>query len=129
MTPASRAQRAQTAVEILRVNVIVGRAKAKLSQEQLAKRSGVSRPTISRIERAVGDVGIEVVERIAHTLGTSIGQLFVPARESPVDDSEIARRMADPESEFIDARDFLAALDEAAEPERYSRAGRPRMDC
>ena len=37
--------------EVLRVNVIVGRARARLSQEELADRAGISRPTLSRRTR------------------------------------------------------------------------------
>jgi transcriptional regulator with XRE-family HTH domain len=120
-----------TALEALRVNVIVGRAKARLSQDQLAERAGVSRPTISRIERAIaGDVGIATVECIAQALGIPISELFIPADEDYVDDAELARRACAPDEEFIDARTLLAAVDEAAgRPTitiaRYSRAGRP----
>lgn len=121
------------ALEALRVNTIVGRAKARLSQAELAERSGVSRPTISRIERAAGDIGIEVVERIADALGVTVASLFVPARTERVDEDEIARRAADADGEFVDARTLIAAIDEAAgrpapvEIERFSRAGRPRV--
>lgn len=118
--------RALDAREVLRSNVILGRAKARVSQEELAERSGVSRPTISRIERAQGDVGIDVVERIATALGVTIAELFVPARGGGADERELAARAADSDSEFVDARDFVHALDEAdGNLERYSRAGRP----
>ena len=118
------------ALEALRVNVIVGRAKARLSQDELARRANVSRQTISRIERAASDVGIEVVERIADALGTSIADLLVPASAGRLDDDELARRAATPREDYIDARALLGAVDEAAgrtngrEIERFSRAGR-----
>ena len=118
------------ALEALRVNVIVGRAKAQLSQQELADRAGVSRPTISRIERAAGDVGVDVVQRVADALRTSVAELFVSVDSARVGDAELARRAAAPANDFVDARTLLAALDEAeapAEPERYSRAGRPRV--
>ena len=60
-----------SALESLRINVIVERARARLSQSELAKKAGVSRQTISRIERASSDVGLAVIERIATALGTS----------------------------------------------------------
>jgi transcriptional regulator with XRE-family HTH domain len=122
-----RDTRAPTILEVLRGNLIFRRARARLSQEELAERAGVSRPTISRIERAACDVGVETVERIAIALGVPVADLFVPARRGRVDDDELERRLADPESEFVDAFDLLDAIDEAAEPERYSRAGRPPM--
>src|ERR1700730_1696469 len=87
------------ALEALRVNVIVGRAQARLPQEQLAERAGISRPTVSRLERAAGDVGVEVVQRIADALGKTVADLFVPAGPDRVDDDELARRAAAPDEE------------------------------
>ena len=120
------------ALEALRVNLIVGRAKARLSQGQLAERAGVSRPTISRLERATSDVGIEVVQRIADALGTTVADLFVPASAGAVADDELARRADAGDEEFIDADAVLAAVDEAEDRpalpiERYSKAGRPAV--
>jgi transcriptional regulator with XRE-family HTH domain len=115
--------------EILRANIIIKRAQKRFSQTDLAERAGVSRPTISRIERAVSDIGIDVVERIAKALDLTIAQLFAPLHTGRVDDEELARRAATPDDEFVDAEDLIRALDEAAgRPiERYSRAGRPRV--
>ncbi|HTV91128.1 MAG TPA: helix-turn-helix transcriptional regulator [Verrucomicrobiae bacterium] len=115
-------------MESLRANLIVGRARARLSQAELAERSGVSRPTISRIERcAAGDVGIDVIQRLANALGSTVADLFVPASTAPVDDDELARRASTPDSEFIAAGDLLDAIAEASGEDlpRYSRAGRP----
>ncbi len=126
------------ALEVLRVNIIVERARARLSQADLAERAGVARPTISRIERAVGDVGIDVVQRIADALGVTVASLFVPPSATRIDDDELARRSEAPPDEFGDVRDLLGALDEnneaaAANPRgasksaplrRYSNAGR-----
>jgi transcriptional regulator with XRE-family HTH domain len=112
--------------EVLRVNVIVGRARARLSQEELAERAGISRPTLSRVERAAGDVGLDVIERIAGALGVAVADLLVPPREDRVDDRELARRAAASEDKFVEADALLEAVDEAAgRIERYSRAGRP----
>ncbi|MBV9440731.1 MAG: helix-turn-helix transcriptional regulator, partial [Candidatus Eremiobacteraeota bacterium] len=90
ITPSARAP----AQEALRVNVILGRARARLSQGQLAERAGVARPTVSRIERAVGDVSLDVVQRIADALGVNVADLFVPPSAAAVDDEELARRAA-----------------------------------
>jgi transcriptional regulator with XRE-family HTH domain len=122
------------AQEILRINTIVGRARAHLSQEQLAERADVSRPTISRIERGVGDVGVDVVERIATALGITVADLFTPESAEVVDEAELDRRAAASDDEFDDARHVLDAVDEAAgrrpvqaPTDRYSRAGRPPL--
>jgi transcriptional regulator with XRE-family HTH domain len=118
------------ALETLRVNIIVARARAHLSQEQLAERAGISRPTVSRIERAAGDVGVEVVQRIADALGVAFAELFIPTSSERVADDELARRATAGDEEFVDAEALLAAVDEAwqrksAEIKRYSKAGRP----
>jgi|HubBroStandDraft_6_1064221.scaffolds.fasta_scaffold888422_1 transcriptional regulator with XRE-family HTH domain len=120
------------ALEALRVNVIVGRAKARLSQEQLAERAGISRPTVSRLERSAGDIGVEVVQRIADALGTTVADLFIPPSTARVAESELARRATAGDQEFVDAVALLEAVDEAAhrspaEIERYSKAGRPAV--
>jgi transcriptional regulator with XRE-family HTH domain len=121
----TRASPHAPAREVLRVNVIVGRAKAHLSQEELADRAGISRPTLSRVERAAGDVGLDVIERIAGALGVAVADLLVPPNEDRVGDRELARRAAAPDDEFVDAEALLEAVDVAAgRIERYSRAGR-----
>jgi transcriptional regulator with XRE-family HTH domain len=124
--------RASPAREALRVNLIVGRARARLSQQAFAERAGISRPTVSRIERGIADdVGLDVLERIAGALGVLVADLFVLASSDRVDDAELARR-ATATDEFVDADDLFAAIDEAAgrkssEIPRYSRAGRPTV--
>lgn len=120
------------ALEALRVNLIVGRARTQLSQEQLAEKARVSRPTISRIERGVGDVKIDVIQRIADALGVTVADLFVPTSAEGMADAEIARRAADAREDFVDADALFEAIDEAARPageriRRYSRRGRPAL--
>jgi transcriptional regulator with XRE-family HTH domain len=116
-------------LEALRVNSIVGRARLGLSQEGLAERAGVSRPTISRIERgAIDNVGLDTVQRIADALGVHASELLVLETHDRADDEELARRSQAPDDEFVDADTLFAAINEAGEPlERYSRAGRPRV--
>lgn len=100
-----------------------------MSQSDLAERAGVSRQTISRIERAAGYVGLDVLERLATALGTTIGTLVEPYVPDDPDDDEIARRVDEPRDDYVDARALLAAMDEAGSSasalERFSRAGRP----
>ncbi len=118
------------AMEALEANVILARARARVSQIQLAERSGVSRATISKIETgAAADVNVGTLEQLARALGCTVADFFVAASDDNVDDNELARRAAAPDDEFVDAETLLAAVDEAAghDPARYSRAGRPRM--
>ncbi len=120
-----------TALESLRANLISERARKRFSQDDLAQKSGVSRPTISRIERAVGDVKLDVVDRLAGALDVAVADLFRTYGSGAIADDEIARRAAEPKADYVDARDFLAALDEADDgapsAARYSRAGRPAL--
>jgi transcriptional regulator with XRE-family HTH domain len=82
-TPAARAPSSET----IRVNIIVGRVRARLSQEHLAERSGVGRATISRIERgAANDIGVKTLERLASALGVRI------ARHGSWPSVQVARR-------------------------------------
>ncbi len=127
-TTAVRDPRRTHALEALRVNTIVARAQARLSQGDLAKRSGVSRPTISRIERGAADVGVDAVQRIADALGLTVADLFAFDRPRRVDGDELVRRHLEPDAMFVDAEALFAAIDEAEQPlERYSRSGRPRV--
>jgi transcriptional regulator with XRE-family HTH domain len=78
------------ALEALRGNVIAKRARAHLSQVGLAKRANVSSRTISRVERAATNVRIQVVDRIANALDTTLADLLVPFGQESVGDSEPA---------------------------------------
>jgi transcriptional regulator with XRE-family HTH domain len=121
---------ASPVLEALSANLIFERARAGLSQGRLAERSGVSRPTISRIERAVAaDVGLDTLQKLADALGTTVRDLFTPIHTGPVDPAELARRAAVGDEEYVDARALLDAVEEAAgRPRRYSRVGRPPVD-
>ena len=48
----------------------------KLSQEQLAHDAGVDRAYLSRVERAVTWVGLEIVEKLASVLGVDPAEFF-----------------------------------------------------
>ncbi len=118
------------APHILATNVVVLRARHRFSQVGLAERAGVSRVTISRIERGEGDPKLAILERIAAAFGVGLGELFAwDGDDIDVDGAELARRAADPNEGAVEAWSLLAAIDEAAghDPERYSTRGRPRM--
>lgn len=56
---------------------------AKLSQEALAHDAGIDRAYLSRVERAVTYVGLEIVEKLAQVLGVDASELFTrPQRKA-----------------------------------------------
>lgn len=50
---------------------------ANMSQTELAKKIGVSRETICRVESNKSNPSLELAYKIAKTLGTSIEQVFM----------------------------------------------------
>jgi transcriptional regulator with XRE-family HTH domain len=57
-----------------------------ISSERLATDAGVDRAYVSRIERAVANASIDVLERIARVLGVEMAELFAvpqPDAERP----------------------------------------------
>ena len=57
------------------------RVERDLSAEALANQSGVDRVYLSRIERALANATIDILERLASALGVEIAELFaVPSR-------------------------------------------------
>jgi transcriptional regulator with XRE-family HTH domain len=119
--------RGQSLLEYLRENLVLGRAKARLSQSELAKRAAIARTTLSRLEsQEVDDVGLRTLGRLALALGTTITALLSAPEIDLADRDELARRAADDVRDDIPAPAFLAALREADGFRRYSRAGRRR---
>ncbi|MDA9415107.1 MULTISPECIES: helix-turn-helix domain-containing protein [unclassified Bradyrhizobium] len=56
----------------------------KLSQERLANDAGVDRAYLSRVERAVTYVGLEIVEKLAKILDVDPAEFFrKPSRAGP----------------------------------------------
>jgi transcriptional regulator with XRE-family HTH domain len=121
----------------LSANLTFERARKRLSQAELAKRAGVSRYTIVRLESAeYANPGLEMLDKLAQTLEVPLHRLLRPARleDRMPDDEQLLRRMQDPESEFVDAADAFTAIGEAeraagqlAARRRYSNRGRPRV--
>lgn len=61
----------------MKVSVKEHRQKLGISQEELAKRSGISRQTISTIENGNADgVMVRTLVSLAETLGTTVDRLF-----------------------------------------------------
>jgi transcriptional regulator with XRE-family HTH domain len=53
----------------------------RLSQEDLADRSGIDRTYISGVERGVRNPTLDVMQRIAQGLGVDLDVVFATARE------------------------------------------------
>jgi len=65
-----------SAREILALNMIRLRAARGYSQEALALECGLHRTFIGHVERQARNISIDNVERIALTLGVSVGELL-----------------------------------------------------
>lgn len=108
----------------LRINLVVLRAKRRLSQAELAKRSGVSRTVVSELEQGRGDARLATLARLAGALGATVAKLLEPWHPARETEEELVRRAQAPDEDFIDADVLVAALDEADGVQRYSRRGR-----
>jgi transcriptional regulator with XRE-family HTH domain len=108
--------------DALRLNVVFLRAQKRLSQIALAKRAGISRTIISAVENGEGNITLDVLEKIASAFETGVADLLTEQVKPGASDDDIARRAQDGPEAYVDADDFLAALDERAG--RYSKRGR-----
>jgi HTH-type transcriptional regulator/antitoxin PezA len=54
--------------------------RGSLTQEEFARKLGVSRPTLTRLETADQNVTLETLERICKRLRCDLGELFTPPR-------------------------------------------------
>lgn len=71
-------------------NLRLLRSKRGLSQEELSHASGVDRSYLSEIERELFSPTIDVVERLASSLGVSAFELLMPETPSGTAPSEEA---------------------------------------
>lgn len=84
------------------------RHKAGLRQEDLAKKAGIARPNIARIERGAHEPSTRTLRRVAEALGVPLARLLDV--EDPV--AAAADRGADRELDEAGLGDWLAALEE-----------------
>src|SRR5579862_4012331 len=98
----------------LRANILVRRAALQLSQADLAKRSGVSRPVISKLETGSGDFQMSALARVAAVLDCPVAELLAPVHVGAVSDAEIAERFKTPRSRFVRGNDLWAAIEEVS---------------
>ncbi|MFH1469397.1 MAG: helix-turn-helix transcriptional regulator [Pseudomonadota bacterium] len=66
----------------------------KLTQEQLAERSGLAPPTLSRIERGRQAPSLRALERIAEALGVSVASLVTLDEDRLPSDDAISALLA-----------------------------------
>lgn len=97
----------------LRANILARRVALQLSQADLAERSGVSRPVVSKIETASGDFQISALAKLSVVLRCTVSELLAPVGLGPVSDDEILKRARAPRSEFIKGTDLWAAIEES----------------
>ena len=62
--------------EIFGQKVKLMRKAKELSQEDLAKKSGLNRPYISAIEKGKRNISLEVIEKLAEALEIEIKEFF-----------------------------------------------------
>lgn len=108
--------------EALRINMVVERAKTRLSQAALAKSAAVPRAVISELEHGRGDVRMTTLARIAASLNVTVPALLEPWEPEPITDEMLLRRLR--EDDFIPADTLLNAMAEANAIPHYSRRGR-----
>lgn len=99
--------------QALRENLVVRRATHRLSQAELAKKAGVSRPIVIKLEQGSGNVTLDSLARIASALGCTVVELLEPWQPIEETDEELESRAKAPPEDFTEARELLAAIDEA----------------
>jgi putative transcriptional regulator len=97
----------------LRAHLVVERARKRFSQSELAKRAGVSRYTIVKLESGENaNPRLDVLGRIAFALGVAVHELLAPiADPHDASDAELERRAETPLSTYVDAEQLLSALE------------------
>lgn len=97
-----------TSINVISANMpILRELRERTGQLELARRVGISRRTIARLENAeVADPGIDLMTRIAQELGVSLG-LLTGCKLRPVTlalPEDVCDRLASPEGpEILDA--------------------------
>ena len=116
--------------EKIGANLIIARAQARLTQAQLARAAGVTRQTVSDIERGATNATVDVLDQLSGVLKIPIERLFSSSGASGVvDDDEIARRRTLPRTDRVNARALHVAIEEAAgrKPKAGATKKRPHV--
>ena len=102
------------------------RERRRLTQEQLAERSGLSYKFIGEIERGLGNPTIETLDRLAEALGVGVSELLIETdhhrapNEYPISKRQLSR--------VREALDSIAEFAEFVSKVEYPpprRGGRP----
>ena len=115
--------------DALRFNLLFQRAKWGLSQKALAQQVSISRPLVSDLEHGRANVTLDILERLAAVLEVSVPDLLTPVHAG-TSEADLERRSKDGPDAFVDARDFLVAVDDdlaaktTGSAARFSRRGR-----
>ena len=75
---ATQPRRAQSARELLALNIIRKRGELGWSQEALAFEAGLHRTFIAHVERQVRNISLDNIEKIAVALGVRVYELLMP---------------------------------------------------
>jgi transcriptional regulator with XRE-family HTH domain len=112
-------------LRMIATNVLILRATARLSQQALADKAGLSRVAVSEIERATStNPSYGTLYRIAAALDACVTDLLAPFQQGEPTTEEIRQRALDPDSQFVNAEALQEAISNGQI--RYSPAGRPR---
>jgi transcriptional regulator with XRE-family HTH domain len=104
------------------------RERQRLTQEQLAERSGLSYKFIGEVERGSGNPTIETIDRLAEALGVGIGSLFVETdhhrapNEYQISKRELQRVREALES-IVEVTDSVARVESRRPPRRSRQRG------
>ena len=80
------------ASNLVAYNVRRLRIKYMISQENLALESGVARTHVSRIERALENPTVGVLEKFAEVIGCKIGEFFEEPDGAPITPMKSGRK-------------------------------------
>lgn len=95
------------------------RLRRRMTQEQLAERSGLSYKFIGEIERGDANPTITTVDRLAAALGVEMSVLFREAHQRPATDYQISRH------ELLRVREALESIADVTD--RLGEVAYPRL--
>lgn len=64
------------------MNLIDARKAARYSQEEVAGKLGVSRPTYAKMEKDPGSITVEDAKKLATLFGVSVGDIFFATNDN-----------------------------------------------